>query len=357
MTTGPTLTERRLCDSAARLEYESATDGQLLRLFLERRDEAAFASLVRRHASMVLGVFRRLLRDANDADDAFQVTFFVLVRKASALAGRRTVGDWLYGVAYHTALKTRAASVKRREKERHARPAANSNHAIDRDVVAILDRELQRLPEKYRAPLVLCELEGRSRKDAAALLGIPDGTLSSRLAAAKKRLARRLAHVGAPAAALTAAIADGATAAPPTLLDTTAESAALLATAGHAGLIPPKLILLTEGVMKSMLLAKLKVAAGAALIAGAIALTAVGFTTRPVQAEPPVVAQKPADPPVPVPPAPKVPAGLANPPQPPKDDRWIPDFTTDIRGTVTGVEGIIATTSLGKDHGVNSGEI
>src|SRR5262249_33157641 len=98
--TGATLTVRRLCDVAVRLEHESSTDGQLLRRFLDRRDEAAFAALLQRHGSMVLGVCRRMLRDPNDADDAFQVTFFVLVRKAAALTSRRTVGDWLYGVAY-----------------------------------------------------------------------------------------------------------------------------------------------------------------------------------------------------------------------------------------------------------------
>jgi RNA polymerase sigma factor (sigma-70 family) len=361
MTTGATLTVRRLCDSAARLEHESATDGQLLRRFLDRRDEAAFAVLLRRHGPMVLGVCRRILRDHHDADDAFQVTFFVLVRKASALAGRRTIGDWLYGVAYHTALKTRAASVKRREKERHARPAIPSHHEVERDLLPLLDRELNRLPEKFRTPLVLCELEGRSRKDVAALLGIPEGTLSSRLAAAKKRLARRLAHLGVPAAGatLTAALADAATAAPPALLDTTTEAAALFAAAGHAGLIPPKLILLTEGVMKSMLLAKLKVAAGAVLVAGTIALTAAGFTGRAAQADPPAVAnrdepKKPADSPTPVPVPPKTFDDVT---RPKADDAPGPKAVADVRGTVTGVEGAIAAVSIGTDHGVDKGTI
>src|SRR5262249_27252689 len=140
--TGATLTVRRLCDVAVRLEHEASTDGQLLRRFLDRRDEAAFSALLHRHCRMVLGVGRRPLAELHDADDAFQVTFFVLVRKAATLTGRRTVGDWLYGVAYHTALKTRAASVKRREKERHARPTACPNQEIERDLASLLDREL-----------------------------------------------------------------------------------------------------------------------------------------------------------------------------------------------------------------------
>src|SRR5947207_15535004 len=116
---------------------------------------------------MVLGVCRRVLRHAQDAEDAFQATFLVLVKKAAALRSRELVGNWLYGVAHRTALKARAMSVKRREKERRAgeqpRPPLPAEETSE-ELLGQLDAALSRLPDKYRVPVVLCELEGRSRK-------------------------------------------------------------------------------------------------------------------------------------------------------------------------------------------------
>src|SRR5262249_44075451 len=134
------------------------TDGQLLECFLARREEAAFEALVRRHGPMVLGVCRRVLRNAHDAEDAFQATFLVLVRKAASLLPREAVGNWLYGVAYHTALKARAAALRRRAKEAQVR-AMSPREARPEDAGQewrpLLDHELSRLPDKYREPVVL----------------------------------------------------------------------------------------------------------------------------------------------------------------------------------------------------------
>src|SRR5437868_2864923 len=144
-------------------ETDHLTDGQLLTQFLGRRDEGAFAALVRRHAAMVLGVCRRVLGNAADADDAFQAAFLVLVRKARALRSRPVVGDWLHGVARRTALKAKAAAARRLARE-HAMARAETQAERSRDDwLPLLDEELSGLPEKYRLAIVLCELEGKTR--------------------------------------------------------------------------------------------------------------------------------------------------------------------------------------------------
>jgi RNA polymerase sigma factor (sigma-70 family) len=240
-------------------------DAELLGRFLSHRDEAAFEALLRRHGPLVLGVCRRVLGNAADAEDAFQATFLVLVRKAAALRSRELLGGWLHGVAYRTALKAKVMAAKRRRKESEARqrtgPPAPVEDGRD-ELLPLLDRELARMPEKYRVPVVLCELEGRGRKEVARRLGIPEGTLSSRLAAARKMLARRLKQGGTAGAgaALTAALGEAATAGVPReLLLVTARAAARVA-AGRttAGLASTQVITLTEGVMKAMLLNRLK---------------------------------------------------------------------------------------------------
>jgi RNA polymerase sigma factor (sigma-70 family) len=143
------------------------TDGQLLAAFINRQDETAFAALVRRHGPMVLNVCRRVLRNAHDADDAFQATFLVLVRKAGSIGLPELLANWLYGVAYNTARKARAAASKRRQREK---PMATipeppmTEPALWQDLQPLLDQELSRLPEKYRVPIILCNLEGKSIK-------------------------------------------------------------------------------------------------------------------------------------------------------------------------------------------------
>src|SRR5207249_9800515 len=131
---------------------------------------------------MVYGVCRRLLNNHHDAEDAFQATFLVLAHKAATVVPRALVGNWLYGVAYHTALKVQAQIRLRRWKERKAAamPRADAPEELWRQLEPHLDRELHRLPDKYRVPIVLCDLEGKSRKEAARQLGCPEGTVASR---------------------------------------------------------------------------------------------------------------------------------------------------------------------------------
>src|SRR5205823_3540528 len=155
-----------------------------------RRDEAAFAALVRRHGPMVLGVCRRVLRDAHDAEDAFQATFLLLARKAAALRQPDRLGPWLHGVAHRTALKAKAAGVRRRQRERPLDdlPAAGGgDDLLWRDLRPVLDDAIGRLPAKYRVPVVLCYLEGRTNAEAARALGCPTGTVATRLARARQR--------------------------------------------------------------------------------------------------------------------------------------------------------------------------
>jgi RNA polymerase sigma factor (sigma-70 family) len=232
------------------------TDGQLLARFAAGGDEAAFAALLRRHGPMVLGVCRRTLRHEQDAEDAYQATFLVLARKAGSLRRREGIGSWLYGVAYRTARGARRLRARRSAVERQVDelPHPAVEPAEPQDWRPLLDRELNRLPERLRAPVVLCELEGKSRSEAARELGLPEGTLSSRLATARRVLARRLARpVGAPAPACV----------PPALFLSTTKAAVLLMSgrAGVAAVASAPVAALTEGVLKTMYLAKLKTVA------------------------------------------------------------------------------------------------
>ena len=228
--------------------------------------EAAFAVLVARHGAMVLGVCRRVLGNRHAAEDAFQATFFVLARKASGIARREQLACWLHGVARRAALDARARATRQRagEKRLGAMSSFNQPDPIDSsELRAILDEELSRLPERHRAAIVLCELEGLSRREAAGRLGVSEGTLSSRLARAKTRLRDRLTHRGLAlsAAGLASALSSDAHAVtvPSVLADSTIRIASLVASGSSlTGVIPTSVVTLTEGVLKAMLLGKLK---------------------------------------------------------------------------------------------------
>src|SRR5262249_36367261 len=160
-------------------------DGQLLERYLTRRDEDAFEALVDLHGPMVLGLCRRMLRDPRDIEDAFQATFLVLVRKAPAIRDRDLLSSWLYGVAYRVARRARTRTLRRRDREApvdELEVAAEPEPMDGSEVASMLDQELSRLPERYRAPLVLCYLRGRTHEQAAADLRCPVGTVRSRLA-------------------------------------------------------------------------------------------------------------------------------------------------------------------------------
>jgi RNA polymerase sigma factor (sigma-70 family) len=235
----------------------------LLTCFIEQREEKAFEALVRRHGPMVLGVCSRILRNAYHAEDAFQATFLVLVRKATSVRPRDAVGNWLYGVAYRTALDCRRRIARQRVKERQVKmPQPEAKEEDDwRELLPLLGQELHRLPDKYRLAVILCEVEGRSRKEVAHQLDIPEGTLSSRLATARKRLAARLAHYGFVISGTSLATLLTENAVPASLLLTTTKAAMLIA-AGQAaaGVVSSAVATLTKGALQTMFLAKLKTA-------------------------------------------------------------------------------------------------
>jgi RNA polymerase sigma factor (sigma-70 family) len=258
-------------------DAEVQTDGQLLGQFLARRDEGAFAALLRRHGPMVLGVCRRVLGNAADAEDAFQATFLVLVRKASSLTGRALLGDWLHGVARRTALNARKLHARRRAKEQAlARPEVQGGEVRD-DWLPLLDEALGRLPEPYRLPIVLCDLEGRTRREAAERLGWPEGTVAGRLSRARVMLARQLARHGIALSAGSLAAAWSPKAAPAALVASTVKAATLLGAgpAAATGMISATVAGLTEGVVRAMLLSKLKTAMAVVLVV--VGMIALGY--------------------------------------------------------------------------------
>jgi RNA polymerase sigma factor (sigma-70 family) len=254
------------------------SDADLLESFVSRRDELAFSTLVRRHGPMVLGVCRRVIRRHADAEDAFQATFLVLSRKAASLMRRDLLANWLYGVAYRTALEARTRMLRRYAAERQLEdlPQPDADPVADRsELIALLDRELNGLADKYRVPVVLCELEGHSRKETARMLGIPEGTLSSRLAAARRTLAARLAQRGvAVSAAAVLSQMDASASVPARLIESTVRAAT-----GHAAgaTLAAPVAALTQGVLKSMFITKLKLAA-ALVVAAVITVGGLSYT-------------------------------------------------------------------------------
>jgi len=267
-------------------------DAELLARFVADRDADAFALLVRRHGPMVHGVCRRVLRNPADADDAFQATFLVLARRAGAVRPQGLLGNWLYGIAYRTALEARRAAAVRRARERRAaemNTRATPTNAPDRDLREALDRELAALPDIYRAAVVLCDLEGLSRKDAAERLGWREGTLSGRLFRARALLAARLERLGLtiPAAGLAGLTGvSAASAAVPTALAESTIRIGLLVAAGEAvAVAAAPVAALSEGVMKAMLLTKLKGLATCVVVGCAVlATTTAGWRANAVGA-------------------------------------------------------------------------
>src|SRR5579884_1215354 len=171
------------------------SDAELVERYLRCLEEAAFAALVRRHGPMVLGVCRRMLRNAHDAEDAFQAAFLVLARKAGSIRNRRSLAAWLYEVAYHIAARMRAEAARRHIHERQVaamRREKSAPETRETELAAVLDEELSRLPEKYRRILILCGLQGKTHIQAAHELGVPPGSLSRHLHRARELLRERL---------------------------------------------------------------------------------------------------------------------------------------------------------------------
>lgn len=273
------------------------TDGQLLGAFVADRDPDAFAGLVRRHGPMVFGVCRRVVGDHATAEDAFQAVFLVLARRAATVKPREQVGNWLYGVAYRTAMKARTVQARRRSREKQVDampepPAPPTPEDVWSDLRPVIDEELARLPDKLRLPVVLCDLEGRPQREVARSLGVPPATLATRLASARRLLADRLTRRGVALSggALAGVLAGNAAAhaVPRALADGVVRAAEQIAagvgTLGTTGtLVSAHAVQLSEGVMRMMLVAKLKVVGAAALTVLALA-GGVGFGLVPARA-------------------------------------------------------------------------
>jgi RNA polymerase sigma factor (sigma-70 family) len=278
---------RHLRRLAAAPDGPERTDRELLHAFCAANDQAAFAALVRRHGPLVWGLCRHGLGHEHDAEDAFQATFLVLARKAASIRKGEALVSFLHGVAHRTVMNAKRNSARRRAHEGQAqdtRQVANPAwEAAWREVQALLDEEIQRLPEKYRAPFLLCCLENHSREEAARQLGVAEGTVWSRLTRARRLLQRQLERRGVALPAALAAVAlsrqTGRAVAAPLL------HAALQASLAAA---PAPVTDLARGVLKAMTLARARTIT-VVLLALTVALTGVGLLTRlAAQAEPAV---------------------------------------------------------------------
>ena len=263
------------------------TDAELLDRFLGRRDDgASFEALVARHRPMVLGVCRDLLGDEHAADDAFQATFLVLVRKAHSVRVGDSLGRWLYGVAHRVARHARADIARRRRREGvvEAASASTASPVADAersDLRAVLQEELAGLPASFRSAVVLCHLEGLTHEEAARQLRCPVGTVRSRLARGRDRLRDRLVRRGvAPAAALVAMEESSRASVPAVLAVSTAGAAAQFAGGAGVGAISVSVLTLTKGVVLSMTLGPIKVAATGLMAVGLISVAATGVVAQ-----------------------------------------------------------------------------
>jgi RNA polymerase sigma-70 factor (ECF subfamily) len=273
---------RSLRHMALGSQATNLSDGELLEGFLDRRDESFFEALLLRHGPMVLGACRRVLRNEADAHDAFQATFLVFLRKAATIVPRTMVGNWLYGVAHKTALKAQTMNRQRRAKEHQAGAKhVSAPPTALQDRLELLDEALGRLPVKYRSAIVQCDLEGKTIKEAAIHLQCPSGTVASRLASGRALLAKRLARYGLclTAAAIAGGLAQAAIPAvvPKPLLASTTKAAAMIAAGQEAAsVLSAKVVLLSERVVKAMLIAKLKT-----LITALLGLAVLGGVGMP----------------------------------------------------------------------------
>ena len=266
--------------TAEDLRAREMTDQDLLQSFHAQQDQAAFHALLRRHGPMVLDVCRGTLGNEADAEDAFQATFLILARKAGSIRRAASLGSWLHGVAYRIALKARAQSATRQKHEaRTPGPkAAEPDDLSWREVRQVLHEEVSRLPERYRAPLVLCYLEGATQDAAAVQLKLAKSTLRERLERGRALLRTRLMHRGlGPAAVLVAGawpIANLSASMQAFIVSSTVKAATLFAAGRTAavGLISAKAAALTEGVLQAMVLSKIKVATALVLVTVAVSV-------------------------------------------------------------------------------------
>lgn len=267
---------------AGRLPSDES-DGRLLERFVSQQDEAAFATLVQRHGSLVLGVCRRVLQDGHAAEDAFQATFLVLLRRAAALDRRGSLSGWLYGVAYRVALRARAQAARWRASGDGVpdRPEEAAVDKTQRELRAVVDQELTQLPDKYRLPVVLCCLQGKTHDEAARELGWPRGSMAKRLARGQELLRGRLDRrgVGLPAAVLAACLVRESSAGVPEGLAQSTITAASHIAAGRAtaaAVVSAPVAALVKGALNEMFHRKLLVVSLVVLTLG-VAVMGMGL--------------------------------------------------------------------------------
>lgn len=278
----------------------AASDRHLLRQFVEKGDQTAFATLVERHGPMVFGVCRRMLHDAQEAEDALQATFCILARKAASSAWHDSIAGWLYAVARRVASRSKARTLRKRQLEQKAaamRPDIEPEPR-DSEALALLEKELQQLPEKYRAPIVLCHLEGRTNEEAAQELGWPKGTVQGRLARGREMLKSRMLRRGATVASVALAALDAGiarAALPGQLAGSTVQVSLDYMTRAPGASVPAAVTTLAEGVIRSMWLSKLKVAlliVVSVVVLGGVGVWASEHRSKSVAAVNPVVDKK-----------------------------------------------------------------
>jgi RNA polymerase sigma factor (sigma-70 family) len=269
------------------------SERQLVARFVEERDESAFEAIVGRYGPMVLGICRRLLDHPQDVEDAFQATFLVLVKKAESLRERDLLGNWLYGVAFRVASRSRRDRSRRQSRERPVSVEMAMGHSDDtggRDLRLLLDAEVRRLPEKFRVPILLCYFEGMTHDEAAERLACPVGTVRSRMAKARELLRSRLSRRGitpAPSFMTLTWIPEWTAVISPDLTSRTIDVAMRVA-AGQsitAGVVSTPAATLTQGVLGTMTITKTMTLAAILAAIGAVGGGA-GLAARQLDPEP-----------------------------------------------------------------------
>jgi RNA polymerase sigma factor (sigma-70 family) len=287
-------------------KFSAASDAELLECFVARRDEVAFEVLLRRHGPMVYAVCLRVLHHKQDAEDAFQATFLILAHKAGTVSPRSKLAGWLHGVAHKTALKAlgranHRSEVEKRVPVRSPEEMHGDSHATE--VEAVLDQEIGGLPERYRLPIILCDLEGRLRVEVANMLHCSEGTLSSRLTRGRRMLADRLRRrgVGPTAGGIALVLTSRTNVLAESLILQTVPVAlsSLACSAGEGGAASPNVAQLATGVMKSMLIHKLRTAAagvlGVATVISAALAASYESKAAPASTPAPVVTENAKD--------------------------------------------------------------